>query len=130
MMRIKKIFFNTKVNIAILACFLLLGVWQSMRSSWHGTYIYLTHMIDDRFFDGGKISSALTASLSVTWHRQEHALSCEIAALKMALSNYGLDIPESELIARLPFTGPKGDPSVAFVGDINGRMGTSGYGVY
>ena len=74
--------------------------------------------------------------LPVPYHRQEHSLSCEIASLKMALGYHGISVSESDLIGFLPFDAtPKskgvwGDPYKAFVGDINGKMGITGYGVY
>lgn len=80
--------------------------------------------------------SAQQVSVPATFHRQEHALSCEVATLKMALGVHGLNITESELIAKLPFDAtPKsggvwGDPNQGFVGDIDGRMLIDGYGVY
>lgn len=80
----------------------------------------------------------LAVFLDVPYHRQEHALSCEVAALKMALDYYGVDASESALIARLPFATRQprsrdntwGDPDLGFVGDIDGVSPNSGYGVY
>jgi uncharacterized protein YvpB len=74
--------------------------------------------------------------LPTQFHKQEHPLSCEIATLKMALSTHGLHIAESELLSRLAFDptpkqkGVWGDPNQGFVGNIDGRMLISGYGVY
>ena len=80
----------------------------------------------------------LRVRLDVPFHRQERALSCEIATLRMALNYYGLRVSETELLAKLPFETNSsrllgniwGDPDVGFVGNINGRMPNSGYGVY
>jgi uncharacterized protein YvpB len=80
--------------------------------------------------------SADTVQLPAVWHRQEHSLSCEVAALKMALGVFGIDVAEAELIAALPFDStPKGlgvwgDPQQGFVGDLDGKMFDDGYGVY
>jgi uncharacterized protein YvpB len=77
-----------------------------------------------------------TVMLPVPFHRQEHALSCEAAALLMALRRYGVSVTESEIIRALPFdrtpkrTGVWGDPNAGFVGNIDGRMLRDGYGVY
>lgn len=77
-----------------------------------------------------------TVKLPASFHRQEHSLSCEIATLKMALSVYGIDVPESELLQYLPFdqtpkkSGVWGDPYQAFVGNIDGKMMVNGYGIY
>jgi len=76
--------------------------------------------------------------LAVAYHHQEHPLSCEVAALLMALNYKGVAITENELIQQLPVSdpGPRdqnntwGDPNVGFVGDINGSMPNTGYGVY
>jgi uncharacterized protein YvpB len=77
-----------------------------------------------------------TFKLAVPFHRQEHALSCEAAALRIALNFKGAGVTESELISRLEYDRtPKsgniwGDPDEGFVGDINGRMPATGYGVH
>jgi uncharacterized protein YvpB len=76
--------------------------------------------------------------LGVTYHRQEHALSCEVAALLMALNYKGVNVTENDLIAELPVSdpGPRqpgniwGDPNLGFVGNIDGIMPNTGYGVY
>lgn len=74
--------------------------------------------------------------LDVPYHRQQYSLSCEIAALKMALGAVAVNVSENELIAKLPFDrtskrfGIWGDPYNAFVGNIDGRMMITGYGVY
>lgn len=84
----------------------------------------------------GQVANAAVYRLDVPWHRQEHSLSCELASLKMALSGVGLNIPEQELINSLSFdptpksSGIWGDPYTGFVGDINGKMMRTGYGVY
>jgi uncharacterized protein YvpB len=78
--------------------------------------------------------------IPVRFDKQDHALSCEVATLKMVLSHRGVDVEESELIA-LAGVDPAvhsyaggietwGDPSVGFVGDIDGRMMRDGYGIY
>ncbi len=76
--------------------------------------------------------------LAIPFHHQEHTLSCEVASLLMALKYKGANVTESELIQQLPVSdpGPRhpdntwGDPNVGFVGDINGKMPNTGYGVY
>jgi uncharacterized protein YvpB len=76
--------------------------------------------------------------LAVPLHYQEHKLSCEIASLLMALNYRGVKVTESELFARLPvsFPGPRqasniwGDPNLGFVGNVDGYMPDTGYGVY
>lgn len=74
---------------------------------------------------------------------QDHPLSCEAAALKMALTNQGISTDESTLLAligRDPRSGVVdadgrlirwGNPNVSFVGDPDGKLATyTGYGVY
>ncbi|MDD4901748.1 MAG: C39 family peptidase [Patescibacteria group bacterium] len=76
--------------------------------------------------------------LAVPYHRQQHNLSCEVASLVMALQYQGVKVTENELIAQLPSSdpGPRnpgniwGDPNLGFVGNINGSMPNTGYGVY
>lgn len=81
-------------------------------------------------------SAALEVELPIPLHYQEHSLSCEVAALKMALDYFGAGVPESELIKHLPFdpapksNGVWGNPNRGFVGNIDGRMLVDGYGVY
>lgn len=79
---------------------------------------------------------AETVKLPIPNDLQDHALSCEAAALKMALAGKGVRVTESDIMARVgydrtPHRGDVwGDPYLAFVGDINGRQNTTGYGVY
>ena len=72
----------------------------------------------------------------VKFHRQERPLSCEPAALKMALDAQGAHVAEAEIIFRMPFDKTKrtdsvwGDPDKGFVGNIDGEMLVDGYGVH
>ena len=81
--------------------------------------------------------------LDITWRHQAHNLTCEAAALKMALSYYGISADELTLLrymgvdprpAHLDARGRLvswGDPNRSFVGDPNGRVESfDGYGVY
>lgn len=78
--------------------------------------------------------------LPIAFDRQDHSLSCEVATLKMALSYRGVRVTESDLIMLVGVDRtPKysegeqpvwGDPDIAFVGNIDGRMFRDGYGVY
>ena len=73
--------------------------------------------------------------------RQQHALSCEAAALRMALGAVGLNLDESDILDRLARDPtPRqvladgsvvwGDPDVGFVGSFDGVFAQDGYGVY
>jgi uncharacterized protein YvpB len=79
--------------------------------------------------------------LAVPLHRQAHALSCEAAALQMALATVGIQTTEDDLLQQLardptPRTVQPdgsvtwGDPDTGFVGTWDGVFGTDGYGVY
>jgi len=67
---------------------------------------------------------------------QDKALSCEAASLKMALAYKNVSVSEDEIMKKIGFDGTPhygniwGDPHKAFVGNINGRQNTTGYGVY
>lgn len=83
-------------------------------------------------------SKETSPMLKVPYHRQEHSLSCEIAALKMVLNFYDIKVSENDLLKNLPFDekGPRlkdntwGDPDKGFVGNIDGAIPNDGYGVY
>lgn len=97
------------------------------------------------YFAQNQVAQVLDATktditqISIPLHPQEHALTCEAAALRMALNYYGTGVTEEELLGKLAFDTkePKGfdniwgDPDLGFVGDIDGSIfkGT-GYGVY
>src|SRR3989442_1046711 len=80
--------------------------------------------------------------LSVPQYQQQHGLTCEAAALRMALGAFGLNVAESTLMSqigidyRLPYWDSSGgfhwgDPYAAFVGNPDGsERGLTGYGVY
>jgi uncharacterized protein YvpB len=88
------------------------------------------------------VSAQQTAVLlDVPLHRQAHSLSCEAAALQMALGTLGVQVAEDQLLAELardptPRTQQPdgsivwGDPDVGFVGSWDGVFGVDGYGVY
>lgn len=67
---------------------------------------------------------------------QDSPLSCEAAALKMALNGVGVKVTERQIMSVVgydptPYAGNVwGDPNVAFVGNIAGKQDVSGYGVY
>ncbi len=77
-----------------------------------------------------------TTRLAVPFHRQDHALSCEIATLVMALRYRGINVGEAPIIKAIGVdptpkkNGVWGDPDVAFVGNIDGQQPGTGYGVY
>jgi uncharacterized protein YvpB len=84
---------------------------------------------------------AQSVRLDVPLHRQEHALSCEAAALQMALGALGVEVSETELLSNLARDPtPRsvrpdgsvvwGDPDVGFVGSLDGTFALDGYGVY
>lgn len=74
--------------------------------------------------------------LAVPLDFQDRSLSCEAAALKMALAYKGVNVSETDIMHYVgydatPHTGSTwGNPYNAFVGSIDGRQSTTGYGVY
>lgn len=120
-----------KIVLGLLGVFVVagaLGVWQYPKLA------YLRGMAQAKAH--GRVAGAMLVRLDVPFYRQEHSLSCEIAALRMALAGVGYIVSESELINLLPFDptakgkGVWGDPYIGFVGSIDGKMPQSGYGVY
>src|SRR5207302_459767 len=81
--------------------------------------------------------------LDIAWRHQAHNLTCEAAALRMALSYFGISVDELTLIsyttrdarpAKFDARGQLvswGDPAQGFVGNPDGRIERyTGYGVY
>lgn len=73
---------------------------------------------------------APTHKLDVPFHRQQHALSCEPATLRMLLLFWGIDVGEDSIISKIPVGPMNSDPDSVFVGDINGVQHVSGYGIH
>jgi len=77
-----------------------------------------------------------TIKLGVPSFLQKYSLSCEIAALKMALEFRGVSLSEDEILEKVgtdktPKNGNIwGNPHLAFVGNVNGKQMVTGYGVY
>jgi uncharacterized protein YvpB len=67
---------------------------------------------------------------------QDHALSCEAASLKMALNGKGVYVSEEDIMRKIGYDQTRhkgniwGDPYQAYVGDIDGKICETGYGVY
>ena len=84
-----------------------------------------------RYADGG-------VRLTVPWYHQQYRLSCEAATLRMAHNYHDPGTISSDGQAlraigvdRRPRSGNRwGNPNRAFVGNPNGRMMTTGYGVH
>ena len=81
--------------------------------------------------------------LNITWRHQAHHLSCEAAALKMALSYFGVNLDELALMDYMGYDRRPGrfdshghlitwgDPNSAYVGNPDGNISRyQGYGVY
>lgn len=83
-------------------------------------------------------SPAANFRLNTPLYHQEYRLSCEVTSLRMALATHKIYVTEKNLIKYLPFDRtPRsedgkvwGNPHKGFVGDINGIMHETGYGVY
>jgi len=81
--------------------------------------------------------------LDIPWHHQEHNLTCEASALKMALSYYRVSTDELTLLGYMTVDSRPaqfnvqgrlttwGDPAAGFVGNPDGHIERyTGYGVY
>ncbi|PID31025.1 hypothetical protein CSA80_00185 [Candidatus Saccharibacteria bacterium] len=76
--------------------------------------------------------------LNVPYYRQVHALSCEAASLRMALAYYGVATNDDAILQRIGYapqprdtaTNTWQDPNIEFVGDVDGKLGVTGWGVY
>ncbi len=77
-----------------------------------------------------------TVKLGVPAYLQKYSLSCELAALRMALEFRGISLSEDEILEKIgtdstPRSGNIwGNPYAAFVGNVNGKQMVNGYGVY
>lgn len=77
-----------------------------------------------------------TIKLGVPAYLQKYSLSCEIAALRMALEFRGIPVSEDEILDKIGIDNtPRngniwGNPHLAFVGNVNGKQMVTGYGVY
>jgi uncharacterized protein YvpB len=87
------------------------------------------------------VRAAWSAYINSRPVQQQHALDCEAAALQIALSAVGISTSQDSLLssmgqdARPPVMGNGhpvqwGNPYTSFVGDWNGSMLRTGYGVY
>jgi uncharacterized protein YvpB len=126
---------NLRNKILIGSAVILLAAGYLAYQHW-AFLRYEVRLANISLFQRGEVAGGTIIQLPATYHRQEHSLSCEIAALKMALSVFDINPSESELISKLRFDptprtpGVWGNPYDGFVGDINGKMGVDGYGVY
>lgn len=122
----------------LLVLFILLIIWIAF-----GLTAYQVkgeiNILDKISYRLASITTAKpTVKLNVPQHYQEHSLSCEVASLLMTLEYRGVDVTETELIQQLPVSDPSprgknniwGDPNLGFVGNIDGKMPNTGYGVY
>lgn len=120
------------IVLMILATLVVVGLWQSQLIPLPAVVVRSLGRVQ------GVMAARVTPTvkLPVAWHRQEHSLSCEVAALQMVLNFYGVPVMESQLINKLPFDPtPRqgdmwGDANQGFVGNINGTMMGTGYGVH
>jgi uncharacterized protein YvpB len=92
---------------------------------------------------GSTVTRPSSRLLSIVWHHQAHNLSCEAAALKMALAYAGVSLDELTLMSYMGYDlrparfDPRGrlvtwgDPNSAYVGNPDGHIERyTGYGVY
>jgi len=74
--------------------------------------------------------------LNIAIDKQDRPLSCEAAALKMALAYRGVLVSEGDIMNYVGYDPTQksgnswGDPDVGFVGNIDGSQNSTGYGVH
>jgi uncharacterized protein YvpB len=76
--------------------------------------------------------------LPVPYFRQAYSLSCEEASLRMALAYRGINVSDFDVLQRVGYsprprdtsTNSWDNPYEMYVGDVNGIMGSTGWGVY
>ena len=89
-------------------------------------------------FANGFATTYQVTKLNVPYFAQAFGLSCEEAALRMALAYRGVSTTDFDIVGRVGYaprprdTGSNtwDDPYQMFVGDINGAQNSTGYGVY
>ncbi|MEX1051893.1 MAG: Ig-like domain-containing protein [Patescibacteria group bacterium] len=81
-------------------------------------------------------SAQVRRVLNIALDYQDRPLSCEAAALKMALRYRGITVSEADIMNVIGYDptikngGVWGDPDIAFVGNIDGSQNSTGYGVH
>lgn len=131
-----KLDFKKKIFILVALILITGALWQASIINFPAKITYALRFAVYKLSQTGSVKSAAAIKLDINPHRQEQSLSCEVAALKMALAGVGIVVSESELTEKLKFDPtPKqgkiwGDPQQGFVGRINGQMPATGYGVY
>lgn len=113
--------------------------------TYNTTYsVYLTSGIQpifglasDRDYSYSFVTETQVYILNVPQYRQQHSLSCEAAALRMALAYRGIYVSDMDVVWRMGYS-PRprdqvnniwDDPDSMFVGDINGSQNSTGWGV-
>lgn len=119
-----------KISIITLCLLIFYGIFTSISLAGKGYYSGAKRSFKQYYYKKIQRKPKPTVKLSVPYHRQERSLSCEAASLKMALQYREVDVPEAVLIEQVGFEPMWGNPHNAFVGDINGIMLKTGYGVY
>lgn len=84
--------------------------------------------------DPGTDIEVIMLDIDLDW--QDQALSCEAASLKMALAGKGIFVSEDKIMEKIGYDvrGRReevwGDPNKGYVGDIDGKICVTGYGVH
>ena len=93
-------------------------------------------LISKQVFSTTFTTQDTTHRLDVPAYLQQHPLSCEVSALRMILAYRGIAASEEELLDKVGYDttphkdGVWGNPHIAYVGNVDGRQMTTGYGVY
>lgn len=122
--------------IGVLVLFTPESPWTGIRAAMHDRVALVADII---------VAPPIHATnkIDVPFYRQQHALSCEMASLRSALKAVGVEVSEAQLLRDLPKDPTRkvyasrrsrtftwGDPDKGFVGNVNGVMPRSGYGVH
>lgn len=123
---------STKYQVSIENIVSLIGI-DAPSSYSFGFKTREISLEDNLFID--RVQPKITSlDIAVDW--QDYSLSCEAASLKMALANKGVYVSEENIMEKIGYdlTSRKGNiwgnPNEAFVGNINGKMCNTGYGVH
>lgn len=95
-------------------------------------------LVSTRSYSNNFTTTYRIIKLGVPYFRQAYALSCEEASLRMALAYRGINVSDYDILVKVGYnprprdlaTNSWDNPYQMYVGDVNGNMGTTGWGTY
>ncbi|MBP7857511.1 MAG: C39 family peptidase [Candidatus Saccharimonadales bacterium] len=116
-------------------------VGQSYQTTYNVSFaggVPSVHGLSSRSFSHTYATIYQTTKLGVPYFAQIHSLSCEEASLRMALAYRGIAVSDDDVLARVGYnpqprdvlTNTWQDPYREFVGNVDGKIGVTGWGVY